>query len=189
MAEISSLNDFYDSLQSLPRLISDLALSIAEAQRRVDESYVKSLNDLSTIIASQGLTPDGLPAVRDFLQTLFPARYQIAQTEVEVHADLRMASETEMGVTGNVGIKTGILAAAIGAAYARRYGYDYQAAARIRTVFETHPADSQITSALLDRLAKAPTAEVSSENRYQAFGTLLSTILPSTQASTTETSS
>ncbi len=177
MAEINSLNDFYTSLDTLPRLISDLAMSVAEAQRRVDESYVASLKDLSTVIAANGTTPDNAGKVRDFLQAFLPARYQISQTEVEVRADLRMASQTELGINGQLGIQTAILAASVGAAYASRYGYDYQAAARIRTVFQTSPTDPEIVKAMLDRLAKEPNLEVSPDNRYNAFGDLLTTLL------------
>ena len=178
MAEINSLNDFYESLDTLPRLIGDLALSVAEAQRRVDESYVASLKDLSAVVAANGAAPQNLGALRDFLLAFLPPRYQISQTEVEVRADLRMASQTEMGVNGQGGIQTGILAASIGAAYARRYGYDYQAAARIRAVFESHPTDPEIVKAMLDRLANAPPAEFNPSNRYNAFSELLTTILP-----------
>ena len=41
MAEESKVDEFYEKLQTLPRLISELALSIAVAQRRLDENYLK----------------------------------------------------------------------------------------------------------------------------------------------------
>ena len=34
------IDQFYSQLQTLPRLISDLALSVAEAQRRMDLNYM-----------------------------------------------------------------------------------------------------------------------------------------------------
>src|SRR5829696_9291228 len=96
MAEESKVDEFYQKLSTLPRLISDLALSIAEAQRRLDENYLKELRDFTDIILP--LLQDGTGKADQYLalfKAIAPSRYQFTETVVEVRADLQMTSMTE----------------------------------------------------------------------------------------------
>ena len=149
MASGSQIDKFYSSLQTLPRLISDLALSIAEAQRRMDQNYMEDLAAFAHIILP--LLQDGTGKADQFLslfRAMAPSRYQFTETVVEVRADLQMtqASEFELGV----GITTPVYAIAINASYTKRSAYDYQAAALIRTQLNAIPSNPDLLDKLLD---------------------------------------
>src|SRR5215510_715488 len=97
------MDKFYNELQTVPKLISDLALGVAEAQRRLDASYLENLAEFMRVV-SKTLTPaPGSPSgatgmSADQLQALFrsmaPSRYQFTETVVEVRAQLPMGSQS-----------------------------------------------------------------------------------------------
>lgn len=167
MAE-SKVDEFYEKLQTLPRLISDLALSIAEAQRRLDENYLKELKEFTNIILP--LLQDGSGKADQYL-TLFkaiaPSRYQFTETVVEVRADLQMTTMTQTELGGDIGINTPVFAVAINAAYTKRSAYDYQAAALVRTQLNAIPSTPDILDKLLDPGAIG--AEMPDAARYKVF--------------------
>ncbi|HEY6805129.1 MAG TPA: hypothetical protein VI306_16255 [Pyrinomonadaceae bacterium] len=164
----SKIDEFYEQLQTLPRLISDLALSIAEAQRRMDENYLKELALFTSIILP--LLQDGTGKAEQYL-TLFkaiaPSRYQFTETVVEVRADLQMSTMSQTEIGGNIGIKTPVFAIAINAAYTKRSAYDYQAAALVRTQLNAVPANPDLLDKLLD--AGSIGAQLPNADRYKAF--------------------
>ena len=46
----NEMANFYNDLQTVPKLVSDLALSIAEAQRRLDHDYIENLTEFAKVI-------------------------------------------------------------------------------------------------------------------------------------------
>lgn len=167
MATGSEIDKFYSSLQTLPRLISDLALSIAEAQRRLDQTYMEDLAAFADMILP--LLQDGTGRADQFLslfRAMAPSRYQFTETVVEVRADLQMtqASQTEIGV----GITTPVYAIAINASYTKRSAYDYQAAALIRTQLNAIPSNPDLLDKLLD--PGSISAGLPDSARYKVFG-------------------
>jgi hypothetical protein len=168
MATGKEIDKFYDSLQTLPRLISDLALSIAEAQRRMDENYMKDLAAFASVVLP--LLHDGTGKADQFLnlfKAMAPSRYQFTETVVEVRADLQMSNATETSVSGSVGIKTPVFAVTINAAYTKRSAYDYQAAALIRTQLNAIPANPDLLDKLLD--PGSVNAQLPDPGRYKVF--------------------
>lgn len=168
MASNSQIDQFYKSLQTLPRLISDLALSIAEAQRRMDQNYLEQLAEFTDIILP--LLKDGSGKAEQYL-TLFreiaPSRYQFTETVVEVRADLQMTTASQTSLEAQVGINTPVFAVAVNASYTKRSAYDYRAAAVIRTQLNAIPSNSNVLDKLLDPgtvSAGMPDAE-----RYKVF--------------------
>lgn len=168
MATNSQIDQFYKSLQTLPRLISDLALSIAEAQRRMDQNYLEQLAAFTALILP--LLKDGSGKAEQYL-TLFreiaPSRYQFTETVVEVRADLQMTTASQSSLEAQVGINTPVFAVAVNASYTKRSAYDYRAAAVIRTQLNAIPSNTQVLDKLLDPGAVStgmPDAE-----RYRVF--------------------
>jgi hypothetical protein len=174
MATGKEIDAFYNSLQTLPRLISDLALSIAEAQRRMDQNYLKDLAAFSAVVLP--LLQDGTGKADQFLnlfKAMAPSRYQFTETVVEVRADLQMTNASEVSVEGKVGITTPVFAVAVNASYTKRSAYDYQAAAVIRTQLNAIPANPDLLDKLLD--AGSVSVNMPDAGRYKVFAEIFST--------------
>ncbi|HEX8149843.1 MAG TPA: hypothetical protein VF591_21865 [Pyrinomonadaceae bacterium] len=169
----SKIEEFYTSLQTLPRLISDLAMSVAQAQTRLDENYVKELAAFTSVILP--LLKDG-PGKADEYINLFkniaPSRYQFTETIVEVRADLQMTSATGTDVSGQVGINTPVFAVAVNASYSRRSAQDYRAAALVRTQLNAIPSNQDILTKLLDPKG-TPGVQLPDAERYKAIADLI----------------
>src|SRR5689334_20564514 len=103
---LTTFDNFYQNLQTLPKLISDLALSVAEAQRRMDVSYVEDLTAFMQTISSfysktSAPPPDQL---LNLFKAMAPSRYQFTETVVDVRADLQMTTESQLSVGGSLGM-------------------------------------------------------------------------------------
>jgi hypothetical protein len=192
MPDSPQLNDFYNGLQTVPKLISDLALGIAEAQRRLDGDYLDNLAEFFRLVSTlQGAGSMPVAATADQFLSLFramaPSRYQFTETVVEVHADLQMSSLSELKIGGNVGIKAGVFALAVNASYTKRTAYDARASAVIRCTLNAVPAEPGMLDKLLPRAGDPPHAELPQTQRYkdlaEAFKTLLQ-LTPATPGST-----
>ncbi len=163
----TDVQKFYRDLQSLPLLISNLALSVDEAQRRLDQNYIDALTKLAAIFSEMiGQDPVGVGNFSALFKAMGPSRYQFTETVVEVRADLQNTTMTEFKLGGSVGF-TAPIAVSINASYTRRNAYDYQAAALIRTVLNAIPADETLMDALLKRAGDVPHATLPSTDRYQ----------------------
>lgn len=176
----SKIEEFYSSLQTLPRLISDLAMSVAQAQTRLDENYVKELAAFTSIVLP--LLKDGPGRADEYLslfRSIAPSRYQFTETVVEVRADLQMTSATGTDISGQVGINTPVFAAAVNASYSRRSAQDYRAAALVRTQLNAIPSNQDIINKLLDPKGTPPVQLPDSE-RYKAIGDIIGKQLPQT---------
>jgi hypothetical protein len=180
------MSEFYDSLETLPKLISDIALSVAAAQRRLDQDYVESLTAMAGIFSD--LMKTDASKVSDFaafFKAMGPSRYQFTETAVEVHADLQMTTMSQTQIGAKVGFNAPV-AVSVNAAYTRRNAYDSRAAATIRTVLNAIPSESSLMAQLLERGGSPPTAVLPDATRYKslwdAFGQFLQTApsLPST---------
>jgi hypothetical protein len=168
MATGKEIETFYNSLQTLPRLISDLALSVAEAQRRMDQNYMQDLAAFSSVILP--LLQDGSGKGDQFLnffKAMAPSRYQFTETVLEVRADLQMSNAIDLGIEASVGIKTPVYAVAVNASYTKRSAYDYQAAALIRTQLNAVPANPDLLDKLLD--PGSVNAQLQDPGRYKVF--------------------
>ena len=254
------LDKFYDRLQTLPALVGNLGLSIAEAQRRLDQNYIESLTAFTKIVsrviagdipavavgdaavdavipASDANTPPlaaqavseaaarvaaltpadadaqkvkkaagdavadagklatpklaaqavadaatravadivkniGTPAVGQFLdlfKAIAPSHYQFTETTVEVRADLRVASESELKIGASLGINKGIFSAAVNFSYLKRSASDYQAAAALRSVLNAIPADHGLLSDLLARAGTPISANFKADASFKAM--------------------
>ena len=173
MATGNQIDQFYNTLQTLPRLISDLAMSIAQAQSRLDQNYVTELAAFTSIILPI-LNKDSTTKAADYLslfRAIAPSRYQFTETVVEVRADLQMTTATEGTVAGSVGINTPVFAVAVNASYTKRSAYDYQAAALIRTQLNAIPSNPDILDKLLTP-GGTPGAQLPDAERYRALADL-----------------
>jgi hypothetical protein len=148
------IEQFYNELQTVPRLISDLALSIAEAQLRMDQNYLNALITFGNIVnhlLSSASPPDA--RATEFLnlfKAIAPSRYQFTETIVEVRADLEMSSTKGIDVAVKAGFNTAVFAVAVNAAYTKRSAYDYRAAALIRTQLDAIPSNTDVLDKLLN---------------------------------------
>ncbi len=174
------IQEFYDGLQTVSKLVGDLALNIAEAQTRLDEDYLKTLTGfvkvLKEVVADQDLSNEQFIA---FFKSLAPSKYQFTETTVEVKADLQMAGGSEIQAATELGYKTPVLAATVNASYVKRSAYDYRAAASIRTVLHAVPPDLDVLQTLLSRTDSQGTLDLPDGSRFhslaEAFTNLLGT--------------
>jgi hypothetical protein len=186
MANLTELQRFYESVQTVPKLVSDLALSIAEAQRRMDVTYIQDLTDFiklaSQYLGSGNRAPETLIAL---FRAMGPTRYQFTETVLETRADLQMTTLSEATVGGTLGFNAPF-AVSVNASYMRRSGLDARAAATIRTVLHAVSADQAVGQALLDAAQKATGATLPDSSRYKAldevFRTLKEALPPAEEA-------
>ena len=166
------IDQFYGSLQTLPGLISELALSIADAQTRLDRNYIDSLAAFSRIVAKTVKASKKLKVddYKTLFETVAPSRYQFSETVVEVRADLQMASAKSLSVDARVGINAGVFAIAVNASYTKRNSYDYRAAALIRTVLNAIPADANQLQTLLARGGNDASVKLPANAGIEAMG-------------------
>jgi hypothetical protein len=179
---MSTFDDFYNNLQTLPKLISDLALSVAEAQRRMDVNYMTDLTAFLKIASSMYATQAGTAGagtaggsggtsaptdqVIGLFKTMMPSRYQFTETVVEVRADLQMTTGSEFKGSLGINVPTAVT---VNASYTKRTATDYQAAALIRTVLTAVPADPGVMQSLLTAAQQAPGAALPTDARYKAL--------------------
>lgn len=173
----TAMDHYYENLQSLPQLISNISLSVAEAQRRMDQNFVDSLAELAKVFSAMlGTDPVGVSNFSTLFKAMGPSRYQFTETVVEVRADMENTTMSEFTLGGSAGF-TAPVAVSVNASYTRRNAYDYQASALIRTVLNAIPADATLMDTLLKRAGDVPHAELPSSDRYkalwQSFGQLL----------------
>jgi hypothetical protein len=171
---------FYDNLQTVPKLISDLALSVAEAQRRLDQEYMENLAEFLRLVASLESASPPERAARQLVglfRAMAPSRYQFTETAVEVRADLQMGSMSEFHINGGATVRGAVFAVAVNAAYARRSAYDTSASALIRTVLNAVAADPGTLDKLLTRAGETPHAEGPVTPRYQELADAFRAVL------------
>jgi hypothetical protein len=166
---------FYNDLQTVPKLVSDLALSIAEAQRRLDHDYIENLTEFSKVIGSvtQFAASDPANAGRftELFRQMAPSRYQFTETVLEVRADIQMSRFEELSGGVNLGIK------AINASYTKRSAYDARSSALIRTTLNAITSDS-IMDKLLPRAGEVPHPAMPETKRYAELAEALKALLP-----------
>jgi hypothetical protein len=170
-----SIDKFYDDLQTVPKLIRDLALGVAEAQRALDHDYLLNLAEFTKVVRSV-VSPDPkspIPAAEyiSLFKAMAPSRHQFTETTAEVHADLQMASSSEINVGGSFGLKAAIFAVAVNASYTRKNAYNFQAAATIKTIIHAVPADPGVMEKLLARAASVPGTQQPADQRWQSIAT------------------
>lgn len=161
------LKEFYDGLLTLPKLLGDLGLSVAEAQRRLDQYYVESLTEVMKVAAPmiEAGDPAAAGTFETLLKALAPSRYQFSETVVEVRADLQMTTASETKVGGSLGF-TAPFAVTINASYAKMSAYDHRAAALIRSTLHAMPANEALLGTLLTAARTSGSTELPDSSRY-----------------------
>ena len=169
------IDRFYNELQTVPKLLRDLALGVAEAQRALDHDYLENLTEFTKVIRNAVFpNPESPFPAADYIglfKAMAPSRQQFTETTAEVHADLQLASASEINVGGEFGLKAAIFAVAVNASYARRNAYNYQAAATIKTIIHSVSADPGVMEKLVTRCASAPGVETPKDERWKSIAT------------------
>ena len=157
-------------LSTIPEIIGALGLSIAEAQKAFNLDYMENIERLIGIAKQLQSGPE-IPTdlngeaqievieqnfqefkayILDLLKTLAPPRYQYTETTLSVKLDLAQTMSTS--VSGGFSIGYGGIA--LNAAMTMGYGYDYRAAAEVKTIIHAEPADKTTFKALLGQADK-----------------------------------
>lgn len=156
-------------LSNIPEIIGALGLSIAETQKVFNLDYMTNIERLIGIAKQLEQEPvipadktdeekaaikENVTAFRayllDLLKTLAPPRYQFTETTLSVKLDL--AQTMNAAVSGGFSVGYGCLA--LNAAMTIGYGYDYRAAAEVKTVLHAESADKTTFKTLLDQAGK-----------------------------------
>lgn len=139
-------------LYHLPGIIGNLGISVANGQKALNADYLRNIKMIMNLIERTLGDSDAAPAekvglVKDLLKELAPSRYQFTETTLEFSADLSERKSSQMqGALGG-----GFAGVTLSVGYARAFGYDYRAAARITTVLHALPADETVFGPLLER--------------------------------------
>jgi hypothetical protein len=176
---MQDFNDFYQNLMTLPRLISDLALSVAEAKRRMDVTYIQDLKAFMSIVSNLYTlppkdAPTGTPATEpskqaiELFKVMGPSRFQFTEVTIETRADIQMTTSSTTKLGGSAGL-TAPFAVSVNASYEKRTATDARAAALVRVVMNSVTADEGLMSALLDAAKNAPGAPLPDDSRYKAL--------------------
>jgi len=150
-------------LNNVPSIVGGLGLSIAAAQRQLNLDYLESIERLLALTKATlgerkegGIDIEGAEKTRleqfrellqDVLKSTAPSRYQFTETTLAVRLDL--AQSMDLGASAKLGIGFGALA--VNAGMTLGYGYDYQAAAEVRTVLHAHTLDPKVQDTLMKR--------------------------------------
>lgn len=143
-------------LSSVPSIIGALGINIAEAQKALNADYLDNLERLFALVASLlnprtpgketiELSEENRKVVTELLKQLAPSRYQFTETTLSVKLDLAQ--------TLDASFTAGINATTVTAAMTVGFGYDYRAAAEVKTVLHAVDATEQTRAVLLGRAA------------------------------------
>ena len=151
-----------NDLSNIPEIVGALGLSISEAQKAFNLDYLDNIERLLGMAKSLSNVPDNLSDeekqkieefrgdVTEMLKMLAPPRYQFTETTLAVRLDLAQT----MDFSGTAGFSVGYGGVALNAAMTVGYGYDYRAAAEVRTTLHAESADKTTFKILLGRAAK-----------------------------------
>lgn len=160
---MSNPSKLVNDLDKVANIVGQLGLEIAQAQKLFNYDYLVNVERLLAIVAKlakeqaagQGDGEAAAPQARsqmifDLIKALAPPRYQYSETTLNVRLDLAQTMDVaaQGGIGGNFGAVTFNAALAVG------YGYDYQAAAEVKTTIHAIPADTSVMSDLLARADK-----------------------------------
>lgn len=165
----SKASKLVEDLSNIPEIVGALGLSISEAQKAFNLDYMTNFEQLVCIakqleqepIFPAGATDPEIAAIKEkikdfssnikeFLIKFAPPRYQFTETTLSVKLDLAQT----MDVGGSAGFSVGYGCVALNAAMTVGYGYDYRAAAEVKTILHAEPADKTTFKALLDQADK-----------------------------------
>lgn len=158
-----STSQLIDDLGAVPKIVADLGLGIAEAQKAMNLSYLEGVERL--IAATKMLLDARDPAdatkplagaeqmkatLIEVLKALAPTRYQFTETTLSVKLDLSQrftgAGSAELGA--NLG------AVVVNAGMTLGFGYDYRGAAELTTVIHASPPGFELANILQERAAQ-----------------------------------
>jgi hypothetical protein len=148
---VSDFEKFFRDFETVPKILSDLALSIAVAQQRLDVDYLNNLQGIMTIAGPLLQNANKIDEFIALFKAIGPARQQFTTTTFEVRADMQSSSGTQFSIGASVPF-----AVAVNASYSRRTASDFRAAALIRTVMTVTPADPATMQTLLNAAKDAP---------------------------------
>jgi hypothetical protein len=147
-----------DQLMTVAKIVGQLGLSIADAQREFDANYINRMTDFVKIANSflKSTGQDNAVAMREILMKLAPSHYQFTETTLTVKMDLSQS----LSVSAGLGVSVGVGAVAVNASMSVAYGSDQRSAAEIKTVIHAIPADRGVVDVLLQRAKDMPSASL-----------------------------
>ena len=144
-------------LSNVPSIVGSLGLAVAEAQKAFNLDYLDNIERILGLIKALLDAKDESGAdvdlgehvafVEAMLLQLAPSRYQFTETTLEVSMDLAQT----LDVGASAGFSAGVGAIALNASVTVGFGYDYRAAAHVKSVLHAIPTDKAAFNALLGR--------------------------------------
>lgn len=168
MAKEPVMDRLTGQLYHLPGIIGNLGISVANAQKTLNSDYIRNIQlimDMINKMLENQPEPqaDRLEMVKELLKQLAPSRYQFTETTLEFYADLAERKSTKLeGALGG-----GFAGITLSAGYARAFGYDYRAAARVRAVLHALPANDASFQPLIDRAKEIKFAPADLPAKYE----------------------
>jgi hypothetical protein len=160
---MAKLDRLTGQLSHLPDIVARLALSIANAKKELDLSYVQNIKTIMGTI-KETVGQDTAPQdILPLLKALMPGRFHFTEATIDFSADLAETMDMSLSAGGEVGTPV----AAVNAALSLGYGYDYRAAAHISVKMHEIPPDLELTAQLLGRAKEIDTGKLKIPDRSQ----------------------
>ncbi|MCX6599180.1 MAG: hypothetical protein NTV70_22740 [Acidobacteria bacterium] len=139
-------------LSSVPNVVADLGLAIAQAQKQLNIDYIDSLKVLAAIAKDalgSSKEADSDAFLKHLVMTAAPARYQFTETTLMVRMDLSESKQSQITAGGGFGM-AGVV---VNGSFSAGRSSEYRAGAEVRTVIHAVlPQDNQTAfNSLLDR--------------------------------------
>ena len=143
-------------LRSVPNVVAELGLAIAQAQKQLNIDYLDSLKVLAAIakdvLGTSAPAADAEAFLKHLVMTAAPARYQFTETTLMVKMDLSESKQSQITAGGGFGM-AGIV---VNGSFSSGRSSEYRAGAEVRTVIHAVlPQDNQ--AAFDDLLGRAKT--------------------------------
>lgn len=132
----------------LPQLIEKLGLSIAMAQKALDENSVALAQAMAATEVSLGGETYNLITLG-----FAPTFYAFTEATVEAKLEFSVAESTEFSIGGSVGVQAGIVAVSVSASYARKFEMKAEGSSSIAARLVSLPAPERFNQ-LLQEIAK-----------------------------------
>ncbi len=172
-------------LYHLPGIIGNLGISIANAQKALNSDYIRNvqliIEMINKMLENQSEDADDrLAMIKELLKQLAPSRYQFTETTLEFYADLAERKSKNL----QVALGGGFAGVTLSAGYARSFGYDYRAAARVTSVLHAMPANPESFQSLIDRADKIGIKAEDMPEKYEIEAEIFNGLATITEALT-----
>ena len=134
----------------LPQIIERLGISVADAQRALDENSVRTAAAMATNAVEIGSESHSLLALG-----FTPTFYAFTEATVEAKLSFSMSETTEFSAGAAIGVDVKMFAASVSVSYARKFSVEAEGTSSIAARLVSLPVPEQLEK-ILRKLSETP---------------------------------